>query len=166
MVERDAPAWIGSWRCWGERSVAAMGRGSQSSGATATIAPSSFALDYDGLGDPAGLLLSLNLASRWHWGIKASAIAVTTVFFGVSSGFAVDSLQEGRRFELSVPRGSFGPTRPIVIDFRPLLVRQKKWLPRERGPMVRIPLPPPVDGSSTGRRYLGKPPRRSRCGQC
>ncbi len=30
------------------------------------------------------LLLSLNLASRWHWGIKASAIAVTTVFFGVS----------------------------------------------------------------------------------
>src|SRR5260370_17894537 len=30
------------------------------------------------------LLLSLNLASRWHWGIKASAIAVTTVFVGVS----------------------------------------------------------------------------------
>ena len=30
------------------------------------------------------LLLSLNLASRWHWGIKAAAIAVTTVFFGVS----------------------------------------------------------------------------------
>jgi len=30
------------------------------------------------------LLLSLNLASRWHWGVKATAIAVTTVFFGVS----------------------------------------------------------------------------------
>ncbi|HMD65241.1 MAG TPA: hypothetical protein VKG22_01165 [Stellaceae bacterium] len=30
------------------------------------------------------LLLSLNLASRWHWGIKASAIAIITVFFGVS----------------------------------------------------------------------------------
>jgi hypothetical protein len=30
------------------------------------------------------LLLSLNLASRWHWGIKAMAIAITTVFFGVS----------------------------------------------------------------------------------
>ena len=30
------------------------------------------------------LLLSLNLVSRWHWGIKASAIAVTTVFFAIS----------------------------------------------------------------------------------
>ena len=30
------------------------------------------------------LLLSLNLASRWHWGVKAMAIAITTVFFGVS----------------------------------------------------------------------------------
>jgi hypothetical protein len=30
------------------------------------------------------LLLSLNLASRWHWGIKVMAIAITTVFFGVS----------------------------------------------------------------------------------
>jgi hypothetical protein len=30
------------------------------------------------------LLLSLNLASRWHWGIKAIAIAITTFFFGVS----------------------------------------------------------------------------------
>src|SRR5215475_11163671 len=30
------------------------------------------------------LLLSLNLTSRWHWGIKASAIGVTTIFFGVS----------------------------------------------------------------------------------
>ena len=30
------------------------------------------------------LLLSLNLASRWHWGIKAAAIAITTAFFGVS----------------------------------------------------------------------------------
>jgi hypothetical protein len=30
------------------------------------------------------LLLSLNLASRWHWGIKASAILITTAFFGVS----------------------------------------------------------------------------------
>src|SRR6516162_6858696 len=30
------------------------------------------------------LLLSLNLASRWHWGVKAAAIAVTSVFFGVS----------------------------------------------------------------------------------
>jgi hypothetical protein len=30
------------------------------------------------------LLLSLNLTSRWHWGVKATAIAVTTVFFGVS----------------------------------------------------------------------------------
>jgi len=32
------------------------------------------------------LLLSLNLASRWHWGIKASAVGVTTIFFGVSYG--------------------------------------------------------------------------------
>jgi hypothetical protein len=30
------------------------------------------------------LLLSLNLASRWHWGIKASAITLTTAFFGIS----------------------------------------------------------------------------------
>jgi hypothetical protein len=30
------------------------------------------------------LLLSLNLASRWHWTIKAMAIAITTAFFGVS----------------------------------------------------------------------------------
>jgi hypothetical protein len=30
------------------------------------------------------LLLSLNLTSRWHWGVKAAAIAVTTIFFGVS----------------------------------------------------------------------------------
>jgi len=30
------------------------------------------------------LLLSLNLASRWHWGVKAAAIAVTSLFFGVS----------------------------------------------------------------------------------
>jgi hypothetical protein len=30
------------------------------------------------------LLLSLNLASRWRWGIKAAAIAITTVFFGLS----------------------------------------------------------------------------------
>jgi hypothetical protein len=30
------------------------------------------------------LLLSLNLASRWHWGVNAAAIAVTSVFFGVS----------------------------------------------------------------------------------
>jgi hypothetical protein len=30
------------------------------------------------------LLLSLNIASRWHWGVKAAAIAVTTLFFGVS----------------------------------------------------------------------------------
>jgi hypothetical protein len=30
------------------------------------------------------LLLSLNLASRWHWGIKAAAILITTAFFGVS----------------------------------------------------------------------------------
>ena len=29
------------------------------------------------------LLLSLNLASRWHWGIKAAAIVITTGFFGV-----------------------------------------------------------------------------------
>jgi hypothetical protein len=29
------------------------------------------------------LLLSLNLASRWHWGIKAVAIAITAGFFGV-----------------------------------------------------------------------------------
>jgi hypothetical protein len=29
------------------------------------------------------LLLSLNLASRWHWGIKAIAIALTTAFFGI-----------------------------------------------------------------------------------
>jgi hypothetical protein len=30
------------------------------------------------------LLLSLNLASRWHWGVKAAAIALTTLFFAVS----------------------------------------------------------------------------------
>jgi hypothetical protein len=30
------------------------------------------------------LLLSLNLASHWHWGTKAAAIAITTCFFGVS----------------------------------------------------------------------------------
>jgi len=30
------------------------------------------------------ILLSLNLASRWHWGVKAAAIAVTTLFFGIS----------------------------------------------------------------------------------
>src|SRR6201987_542694 len=30
------------------------------------------------------LLLSLNLASRWYWGVKAAAIAVTSLFFGVS----------------------------------------------------------------------------------
>jgi hypothetical protein len=30
------------------------------------------------------LLLSLNLASRWHWGVKAAAIAITACFFGVS----------------------------------------------------------------------------------
>ncbi len=32
------------------------------------------------------LLLSLNIASRWHWGVKSAAIAVTTLFFGVSYG--------------------------------------------------------------------------------
>ena len=30
------------------------------------------------------LLLSLNLASRWHWTVKAAAIATTTGFFAVS----------------------------------------------------------------------------------
>ena len=30
------------------------------------------------------LLLSLNLASRWHWTVKAAAIAATTGFFAVS----------------------------------------------------------------------------------
>lgn len=30
------------------------------------------------------LLLSLNLASRWHWGVKAAAVVITTCFFGVS----------------------------------------------------------------------------------
>jgi hypothetical protein len=30
------------------------------------------------------LLLSLNLASRWHWGVKVVAIVITTAFFGVS----------------------------------------------------------------------------------
>ena len=30
------------------------------------------------------LLLSLNLASRWHWGIKATAIVITTGFFGMA----------------------------------------------------------------------------------
>ena len=30
------------------------------------------------------LLLTLNLASRWHWGVKAAAIAITTAFFGIS----------------------------------------------------------------------------------
>ena len=30
------------------------------------------------------LLLSLNLASPWHWGLKAAAIVITTGFFGVS----------------------------------------------------------------------------------
>jgi hypothetical protein len=29
------------------------------------------------------LLLSLNLASLWHWGLKAAAIVITTGFFGV-----------------------------------------------------------------------------------
>jgi hypothetical protein len=29
------------------------------------------------------LLLSLNLASRWHWGMKAAAIVITAGFFGV-----------------------------------------------------------------------------------
>jgi hypothetical protein len=29
-------------------------------------------------------LLSLNLASRWHWGVKAAATAVTTGFFAIS----------------------------------------------------------------------------------
>ena len=29
------------------------------------------------------LLLSLNLASRWHWRVKAAAIVITTAFFGV-----------------------------------------------------------------------------------
>jgi hypothetical protein len=32
----------------------------------------------------AALLLSLNLASRWHWSIKATAIVTTTAFFGIS----------------------------------------------------------------------------------
>jgi hypothetical protein len=30
------------------------------------------------------LLLSLNLTSRWHWGVKAIAVAITTAFFGIS----------------------------------------------------------------------------------
>src|SRR6516225_11382646 len=30
------------------------------------------------------LLLSLNVASRWHWGVKAGAIAITSAFFGIS----------------------------------------------------------------------------------
>jgi hypothetical protein len=30
------------------------------------------------------LLLSLNLASRWHWSIKAVAIVITTAFFAIS----------------------------------------------------------------------------------
>jgi hypothetical protein len=30
------------------------------------------------------LLLSLNVTSRWHWSIKAVAIAITSAFFGVS----------------------------------------------------------------------------------
>src|SRR5260370_36708205 len=30
------------------------------------------------------LLLIVNRASRWHWGMKAAAIAITTCFFGVS----------------------------------------------------------------------------------
>ena len=30
------------------------------------------------------LLLSLNVASRWHWGIKAVAIAITSAFFGIA----------------------------------------------------------------------------------
>jgi hypothetical protein len=30
------------------------------------------------------LLLSLNLASRWHWTIKAMGIAITSAFFGLS----------------------------------------------------------------------------------
>jgi hypothetical protein len=30
------------------------------------------------------LLLSLNLTSRWQWGMKAAAIVITTCFFGVS----------------------------------------------------------------------------------
>src|SRR6516225_779381 len=30
------------------------------------------------------LLLSLNVASRWHWGVKAAEIAITSAFFGIS----------------------------------------------------------------------------------
>ena len=30
------------------------------------------------------LLLSLNFASRWHWGLKAVAIAITSAFFGIA----------------------------------------------------------------------------------
>src|SRR5689334_12094111 len=52
------------------------------------------------------LLLSLNLASRWHWGIKATAIAVTNGFF-VTSYLSIAGLlgwpSEGRlpgRFQL------------------------------------------------------------------
>jgi hypothetical protein len=30
------------------------------------------------------LLLNLNVASRWHWGVKAAAIIISTLFFGVS----------------------------------------------------------------------------------
>jgi len=87
------------------------------------------------------LLLSLNLASRWHWGIKASAIAVTTVFFGVSSGFAVDSLQEGDGFEPSVP----GTKEPVFVaegEFRGTERGQPKRVVSYAGPMVRIHLPP------------------------
>jgi len=46
-----------------------------------TLALAGIAASYVAI---AVLLLSLNLASRWHWGIKAMAIAITTVFFGVS----------------------------------------------------------------------------------
>jgi hypothetical protein len=47
------------------------------------------------------LLLSLNLASRWHWGVKAIAIAITMAFFGVS--YASIASLIGWPSEASVP---------------------------------------------------------------
>jgi hypothetical protein len=46
-----------------------------------TLALTGLALSYVVI---AVLLLSLNIASRWHWRVKAAAIAVTTLFFGIS----------------------------------------------------------------------------------
>ena len=59
------------------------------------------------------LLLSLNLASRWHWGIKAAAIAVTTVFFGVSYT-SIAGLIAGTARDLDVPEAPADQDRRLA----------------------------------------------------